>query len=113
MVFLGAGSKQRCSDLALFFFSVYSFDISQGGLMDKAKVFWSGRSQAVRLPKEFRFDSDEVRIRRHGHSIILEPIAQDWAWLDEVAGPLDKDFVDSTTEHVDEQSRPTLDTLFE
>jgi antitoxin VapB len=32
--------------------------------METAKIFWSGRSQAVRLPKEFRFDSDEVRIRR-------------------------------------------------
>lgn len=81
--------------------------------MDKAKVFWSGRSQAVRLPKEFRFDSDEVRIRRHGRSIILEPIAQDWAWLDAMAGPLDGDFVDATGEQVAEQSRPTLETLFE
>ena len=29
--------------------------------METAKVFWSGRSQAVRLPKTFRFDTDEVR----------------------------------------------------
>ena len=34
--------------------------------METAKVFWSGRSQAVRLPKTFRFESEEVRIRRHG-----------------------------------------------
>jgi len=34
--------------------------------MNKAKIFWSGRSQAVRLPKEFRFETDEVSIRRHG-----------------------------------------------
>ena len=45
--------------------------------MATAKVFWSGRSQAVRLPREFRFDTDEVRIRRHGDSVILEPIAND------------------------------------
>ena len=43
--------------------------------METAKIFWSGRSQAVRLPKEFRFDTDEVRIRRHGSGVILEPIA--------------------------------------
>jgi antitoxin VapB len=47
-----------------------------------AKVFWSGRSQAVRLPKEYRFATDKVRIRRHGRAVILEPIADDWAWLD-------------------------------
>jgi antitoxin VapB len=40
---------------------------------DYAKVFWSGRSQAVRLPKEYRFDDSEVRIRREGRRVILEP----------------------------------------
>ena len=39
-----------------------------------AKVFMSGNSQAVRLPKEFRFDADEVSILRDGESIILRPI---------------------------------------
>ena len=48
-------------------------------MMEIAKVFWSGRSQAVRLPKEFRVEGDEVRIRRHGAAVILEPIATDWA----------------------------------
>ena len=42
-----------------------------------AKIFWTGRSQAVRLPKEFRFDGDTVRVRRDGSSIILEPV-HDW-----------------------------------
>jgi antitoxin VapB len=61
--------------------------------MDKAKVFWTGRSQAVRLPKEYRFDTDEVRIRRHGATVILEPVPKDWAWLDAIVAPLDEDFV--------------------
>lgn len=39
----------------------------------RAKVFQTGRSQAVRLPKEFRFDGDTVLIRRKGSSVILEP----------------------------------------
>jgi antitoxin VapB len=39
----------------------------------RAKVFWSGRSQAVRLPQEFRFEGDEVLIRREGSAVILEP----------------------------------------
>lgn len=44
-----------------------------------AKVFWNGRSQAIRLPKEFRFEGAEVRIRREGDRVILEPLsADDW-----------------------------------
>lgn len=38
-----------------------------------AKVFWTGRSQAVRLPKEFRFDTDTVLVRREGDKVVLEP----------------------------------------
>jgi antitoxin VapB len=38
-----------------------------------AKVFWTGRSQAVRLPKDFRFDTDVVLVRREGNAVILEP----------------------------------------
>jgi antitoxin VapB len=77
--------------------------------MECAKVFWSGRSQAVRLPKDFRFDTDEVRIRRHGNSVILEPIAKDWAWLDRVIGPVDEDFARAAAEEPAAQERPELD----
>ena len=77
--------------------------------METAKVFWSGRSQAVRLPKEFRFEADEVRIRRHGRSVILEPIAHDWAWLDRIVGPVDEDFARAATERPAGQERPELD----
>jgi antitoxin VapB len=41
----------------------------------RAKVFWTGRSQAVRLPKEFRFASAEVAIHREGERVILEPVS--------------------------------------
>jgi antitoxin VapB len=61
--------------------------------METAKVFWSGRSQAVRLPRAFRVDGREVRIRRRGRAILLEPIPDSWAWLDALAGDLDDDFV--------------------
>lgn len=43
----------------------------------RARIFWTGRSQAVRLPKEFRFEGDEVLVHRDGNAIILEPI-DDW-----------------------------------
>jgi antitoxin VapB len=38
-----------------------------------AKVFWSGRSQAIRLPKEYRVSCREVRIHREGNKLVLEP----------------------------------------
>ena len=37
---------------------------------EMAKIFWTGRSQAVRLPKAFRFEGSEVRIRREGRRVI-------------------------------------------
>ncbi len=76
--------------------------------MDIAKVFWSGRSQAVRLPKEFRFTTQEVRIRRHGETVILEPVATGWAWLDALVGPVDEDFSQAAIEQPAEQERPEL-----
>ena len=42
----------------------------------RAKLFRNGGSQAVRLPKEFQFVGTEVRIRRSGNDIVLEPVGQ-------------------------------------
>jgi antitoxin VapB len=50
-----------------------------------AKLFTHGRSQAVRLPKEFRFDGKEVRVTKIGDKVILEPMqgsAMPWALID-------------------------------
>jgi len=81
-------------------------------IMETAKIFWSGRSQAVRLPKDFRFEGEEVRIRRHGNAVILEPLAEDWAWLDAIVGKLDEDFARAVDERPEQQQRPALDELF-
>jgi antitoxin VapB len=75
------------------------------------KLFWSGRSQAVRLPKAFRFDTEQVRIRQHGTAVILEPIPSNWEWLDKL-GPPDDDFARAATAQPDAQTRDELDTLF-
>ena len=40
-----------------------------------AKLFVNGRSQAVRLPQEFRFSGTQVRATRHGNGVLLEPLA--------------------------------------
>jgi virulence-associated protein VagC len=42
-----------------------------------AKVFWSGRSQAIRLPLEYRLACREVRLRRVGKNLVLEPIEEE------------------------------------
>lgn len=48
----------------------------------RAKLFMHGRSQAVRLPKEFRFPGKEVRVRRFGSGVLLEPVEPDVdAWF--------------------------------
>ncbi len=80
--------------------------------MDTAKVFWSGRSQAVRLPRAFRVDAGEVRIRRRGRAIVLEPMPDSWAWLDALAGEVDADFVSAVREQPEAAERPELGKAF-
>ncbi len=46
----------------------------------RAKLFKTGGSQAVRLPRECRFDEPEVMVHRHGRCVILEPVDE---WSDE------------------------------
>jgi len=52
----------------------------------RAKIFKTGRSQAVRLPKEFRFDGDTVLVRREGKAVILEPDEWPEGWVESFAG---------------------------
>jgi antitoxin VapB len=46
--------------------------------METAKVFENGRSQAVRLPKKFRFDGEEVVVQRLGNAVLLVPKEDAW-----------------------------------
>ena len=63
-----------------------------------ARVFWSGRSQAVRLPKEFQLATGEVRIHREGDRLVLTPIRpalDDYGWPEgfwAALGTVDDDF---------------------
>ena len=58
-----------------------------------AKLFMNGRSQAVRLPKEFRFEGDEVCIKRVGSAVILFEKSQAWKLMREAIGQVDDDFM--------------------
>jgi antitoxin VapB len=61
-----------------------------------ARLFTHGRSQAVRLPKEFRLPGDRVRVRHAGTGVLLEPIAADVdAWFDELDRFVDVPFFDT------------------
>lgn len=66
--------------------------------MATAKVFWLNRSQAVRLPKDFWFDTSTVHICRRGTTVILKPITENWSWLHAIQGKLDNDFVAAVNE---------------
>ena len=80
--------------------------------MKTAKVFWSGRSQAVRLPRAYRVDGREVRIRRRGRAIVLEPVSDSWEWLDALVGDLDDDFASAVREQPEPAERPGLSKVF-
>jgi antitoxin VapB len=54
--------------------------------MKRAKLFMTGRSQAVRLPKEFRFAGESVLVRREGRAVILEPDGWPEGWVESFAG---------------------------
>ena len=49
--------------------------------MNTAKLFMNGQSQAVRLPKEFRFKGDAVFIKRLGNAVVLLPEKNSWNTL--------------------------------
>ena len=61
--------------------------------MNKARVFKSGNSQAVRLPKQFRFDVDEVEILRRGGEIVLRKPKRDLGQAFAALGAMPEDFM--------------------
>jgi antitoxin VapB len=73
---------------------IYIIDIYQGlaAMPDHptAKLFMHGRSQAVRLPKEFRLPGTEVGVRRVGRAVLLEPRERDGGHIRTVFAALDR-----------------------
>jgi len=60
--------------------------------MDTAKLFPNGNSQAVRLPKEYRFAGEQVYIRRMGDAVVLLPYQTPWTVLVESLSLFSPDF---------------------
>jgi antitoxin VapB len=61
--------------------------------VDTAKLFQNGQSQAVRLPKEYRFKGDRVVIKKVGNAVILLPLDNPWQVLEEGLGRFSADFM--------------------
>lgn len=63
--------------------------------MDTARIFQSGRSQAVRLPKEYRFEDKQVFIKKVGDTVALLPYAAGWQTLFDSLHQFSPDFMTS------------------
>jgi antitoxin VapB len=79
--------------------------IFKGCDMTMTRVFQSGNSQAVRLPKEFRFDVEEVEIFRRGEEVVLRPVPLSGAAVFEALAALPQDLGDQARQDDPPQSR--------
>ena len=61
--------------------------------MDTARLFQSGRSQAVRLPKEYRFAGTEVVVKHFGNGVLLLPVDNPWETLETGLAAFEPGFV--------------------
>lgn len=61
--------------------------------MMTAKIFENGRSQAVRLPKECRFEEDEVLVKKIGKIVMLMPKSDDWSTFEKAIDMFSDDFM--------------------
>ena len=61
--------------------------------MQKAKLFLNGKSQAVRLPKEFRFEGKEVFVKKMGDAVVLIPESNPWSSLIKSLDKFSADFL--------------------
>ncbi len=72
--------------------------------METAKLFKNGQSQAVRLPKNFRFEGDKVFIKKVGNAVVLFPTNNSWQSLFESLDEFSDDFM-ADREQPPEQER--------
>ncbi len=75
--------------------------------MKTAKLFQNGRSQAVRLPKEYRFEGDEVFVKKVGNAVILLPGVDSWEPLFSSLSQFSDDFME-TRNQPEQQKREML-----
>ncbi len=64
-----------------------------GGIMQTAKLLKNGQSQTVRLPKEFRFEGEQVYLKKIGNAVVLLPIHDSWKPLLDSLNEFSEDFM--------------------
>ena len=67
------------SRIETVYINVYTKGVKEAGIMETAKLFTNGGSQAVRLPRNCRFDDEEVYVNRIGNAVILLPKNDSWS----------------------------------
>ncbi len=77
--------------------------------MEIAKLFRNGNSQAVRLPKEFRFPGDQVYIKRVGNAVVLLPYGAAWESLVDSLAQFSADFMDTRPPLPDQSREPAFE----
>jgi antitoxin VapB len=76
--------------------------------MKTAKLFMNGQSQAVRLPKEFRFEGAEVLIRKVGNAVVLLPASRSWDTMMASLVKFPADFMQERYQPSDQDTREPL-----
>lgn len=76
--------------------------------METAKLFQNGQSQAVRLPKEFRFPGREVFIKKVGNTTVLFPVEGSWDMLANSLSQFSDDFMEERNQPFEQQKREDL-----
>lgn len=76
--------------------------------MEKAKLFMNGGSQAVRLPKEYRFEGDEVMIKKIGSTVMLSPVKTPFEAMLEAKDGFTEDFLNMEIEELPWEERESL-----
>jgi len=79
--------------------------------MQTARVFKSGNSQAIRLPKEFRLSGSEVYIKKMGNCVVIIPKDDPWKVVEESVGKFTADIFSGGREQSPPQERENLDDL--
>jgi antitoxin VapB len=76
-------------------------------LLDTARLFQSGRSQAVRLPKDYRFSGSEVLVKHFGNGVLLLPIDDPWQTMEAGLAAFEPGF-ELQRDQPDQQMRPAI-----
>jgi len=77
-------------------------------VVETAKLFKNGRSQAVRLPKEFRFEGDRVYVKRVGNAVVLLPYQDSWRGMFESLERFSDDFMEDREQPASWEERDDL-----